>query len=185
MPDSGTRAEVRPEVDPEFFLKRYRDIAEVKDLSEEAKAAWKAVMEQAKASGIDIDAYKLVNKFRKWDPRKQQSVFRHFVLYINWLGINFLEQEEMFSNGPPTTGMTQHIVATHARWEAGRAGYEAGKSGTPLDACPHPPDSEEHQAWCKEWRDGDADRPGSSARDIKPKDGDDHHPEDGDEGGLP
>lgn len=179
MPDTDAPTRAKPEIAPEFFLKRYRDIEEMRDLSEEAKADLKAELEKAKGSGIDLKALKWLRWLRKMDPREAQSAFRHTILYLSWLGINFLDQEEAFADGgPATSGLTAQVVATQARWEAGRAGYEAGKSGTPLDGCPYPPGSEEHQAWCTEWRDGVTDRPAGKG-DDKRKGGDERYPEDG------
>jgi ribosome modulation factor/uncharacterized protein (UPF0335 family) len=174
----------RTQIEPEFFLKRFRDISDKALTAEEYKAAWKAEMEAAKSSGVDIKALKLVNMLRKMDTRVAQAMLRHTILYLRWLGLNLLDQEELLdSAGPSTTGLTEQVIATHAAWEAGHQGYKAGKAGHPIDTNPYPPGTETHQRWAAEWYDGadDSSNP-SGATDIQPRD-DGPHPEDGGEDG--
>jgi len=173
----------RTQMEPEIFLKRFRDIADRALDAEGAKAAVKAEMESGKAAGMDIKALKLVNKLRKMDTRDAQAMLRHTILYLRWLGLNLLDQEELLdSAGPSTTGLTEQVIATHAAWEAGHQGYQAGKAGHPLDANPYAPGTETYQRWAAEWYDGADDSPKPpGAKDIKPKDDNGPHPEDPDE----
>jgi ribosome modulation factor/uncharacterized protein (UPF0335 family) len=181
MPNRTETAD-RTQLEPEIFLKRFRSIADKALEAEDAKAAWKSEVEAGKAGGIDIKALKLVLKLRKMDTREAQAMLRHAILYLRWLGLNLLDQEELFdSAGPSTTGLTEQVIATHAAWEAGNQGYQAGKAGHPLDSNPYAPGTETNQRWAAEWYDGADDKgtpPGT--KDIKPKD-DGPHPEDGGE----
>jgi ribosome modulation factor/uncharacterized protein (UPF0335 family) len=184
MPNRTETAD-RTQLEPEIFLKRFRSIADKATDAEDAKAAWKSEVEAGKASGVDIKALKLVYKLRKMDTRDAQAMLRHTILYLRWLGLNLLDQEELFdSAGPSTTGLTEQVIATHAAWEAGNQGYQAGKAGHPLDSNPYAPGTETYQRWGAEWYDGADDKksgpPGT--KDIKPKD-DGPHPEDGGEEG--
>lgn len=180
---SRTEAPNRTEIEPEVFLKRFRNISD-KDLPvEEAKAARNSEVQAAKSSGIHIGALKLVNKLRKMDVRDAQAHLRYTILYLRWLGLNLLDQEEIFdSAGASTAGLTQEVISTHAAWEAGTQGYKAGKAGHPLDSNPYAPGTETNQRWAAEWYDG-ADDSTQNAKDIRPKDdGDGGNPEDNEEG---
>lgn len=176
MPATSTdERPVRQQVEPEFFLKRYRDIADAKRDTEEAKQLWKAELHAASGSGINVKALKLCDKIRKMAPVEGQAYIRETILYLHWLGYNVLEQEVLFAD-QATAGLTDDVVSTHRAWEAGRAGYEAGRAGTPLDANPFKPGSEEYARWSTEWRDGSDDRP--NTRDIFPRTHEDGNPED-------
>lgn len=179
---SRTETVDRTQIEPEFFLKRFRDIADKALNAEEAKAAWKAEIQAGKSGGIDIKALKLVYKLRTMDPRDAQSMMRHTLLYLRWLGLNLLDQQEMFTgDGPSTAGLTEQVIATHAAWEAGNQGYQAGKAGHPLDSNPYAPGSETYQRWAAEWYDGADDKPiPPGSTNIEPKEDDGPHPEDGD-----
>lgn len=182
MPDGNTRVTTRGSIEPEFFLKQYRDIQESADTADEVKADHKSKMQAAKSAGIDIVALKLVHKLRKMEPRDAQSTMRNTILYLRWLGVNILEQEELFTES--TAGLTAHVQATQAAWEAERQGHRAGKDNAPLDTNPHRPGSEEHQRWVIGWHDGAQDRKASAKpgiQDISPHDGDGPNPEDGED----
>lgn len=174
------------DIEPEIFLKRYRDIGDKARLSDKAKAAWKAECEKAFASGINGKALKLVNKLRKMEPRDAQSLMRDTVRYLRWLGLNILDQEELLADTPSTAGLTSFVLASHAVWEAGSAGYSAGKTGKPIDENPFAPGTETHQRWASEWLDGHADAEGLAqlgAQEIQPRshDGDENPEEESDD----
>lgn len=167
----------RAEVEPEIFLSRYRTVAEkFRDVTK-IKAAHKAEVKVSESIGVDLDALKWVEKLAKMDPRKAQSVFRNSVLYVRWLGLNFLDQEELFDAAQSTAGLTASIVATQAAWRAGDEGYKAGVAGVPLDENPYAPGAETHQRWATEWHDGASDRPPS--KEIHPKEDDEERGEEG------
>lgn len=179
---SRTEAPNRTEIEPEVFLKRYRDIADKDMPLEEAKAALKSEIQAAKSSGINVSALKLIGKLRKMEPRDAQAFMRDTIRYMRWLGVNLLDQEELFDIGAPTAGLTEKVIATQAAWEAGHQGYKAGKAGHPLDANPYAPGTETNQRWVAEWYDG-ADDSTQNAKDIQPKDdGGGGNPEDNEEG---
>lgn len=183
MPDKPRQLPAAgPRIDPEYFLKRYRDIGDKENLFHKARSALKAEIETAAATGINKKALKLVEKLRKMEPREAQSLIRDAVLYMRLLGLNILDQEELLE--PSTTGLTEHIIGTHAAWEAGRAGYAAGKEGRPIDDNPFRPGTETHQHWASEWLDGHDDAesqatPGTT--DIQPRDHNGENPEDSDD----
>lgn len=179
MPDTHKIQSFRAFPEPELFLKRYRDITDRARDSDEAKALWKSEIQKAKGAGVDVKALKLADKIRNMDPAAGQALIRNTILYLGWLGVNILGQEDLFE--PSTTGLTEHVMQTHKAWEAGRAGYEAGKVGEPIDSNPHAPGSEEHQRWASEWHDGADDHKTQSAspiKDIKPREGGGDNPED-------
>lgn len=178
MPTAAESSDRIISIEPEVFLSHYRSIAEETDAVGDAKAARDARVNSAKASGVNIKALKLVHKLQKMDPRDAQATLRYTILYLRWLGLNLLDQEEMFAT--TTTGLTDHVSATHAAWEAGRQGYTAGKAGEPVDSNPHAPGSELHQRWAQEWYDGADDRTNPGPKEIRPKD-DGEHPEEGGE----
>lgn len=181
MPEANTKPDLGTQIEPEYFLKRYRDIADKARDSEAAKAAWKGEINLAKSTGINTKALKLVDKLRRMEPRDAQSLVRDTVLYLRWLGLNILDQEDLLAVGSSTTGLTQHVISTHAVWEAGKAGYDAGKAGVPLDSNPFAPGTETHQRWVSEWRDGFEDGKGHAAPGgsiIQPKDHGTDNPED-------
>lgn len=179
MPDTteSPRPIARQEIEPELFLKRYRHIADAARDSDGAKALWKSEISAAKGSGINIKALKLCDKIRRMTPLEGQSYLRYTILYLRWLGCDILDQEDLVSD-EQTSDITAHVMQTHKAWEAGNQGYKAGKSGSPLDANPHRPGSEEHSRWAIEWRDGQDDRNGVGARDIHPGHHDEGNPED-------
>lgn len=168
----------RTEIEPELFLSRYRTVADSHRNAEEAKAALKAEINISKSIGINIKAMKILEKLRKMEPREAQAAFRDVIRYARWLGLNFLDQEDMFdAANESTAGLTAKVVATQAAWEAGWKGYDAGKSGVPLDENPYAPGTETHQRWASEWHDGAADMPAS--KEIHPREEDDERGEEG------
>lgn len=185
MPDQpGNLPATDTRMEPEYFLKRYREIGDKARSSDKAKAAWKADIQVAKSAGVNVKALKLVDKLRKMDPRDAQSLMRDTILYMRWLGLNILDQEELLGDNASTAGLTERVVSTHATWEAGVAGYKAGKEGRPIDDNPFRPGSETHQAWASEWLDGHSDaelETPPEVTDIQPRKHDEENPEDSDE----
>lgn len=152
MPDGHSKlAPVETSLEPEAFLRAYRNIGDKKQVRDQADADWKAQFEKAKSSGFDTAAIKLAIKLKKMDPAKAKDLLLKTVTYLRLLGVTILDQQEMFDT--PVSGLTEGLLATHAAWESEKDGYAAGKRGDPVDANPKLPGTAEHQAWAQGWYD--------------------------------
>jgi hypothetical protein len=138
-----------PNLPPAVFLQHFRSVREAKRIHDEAGMALARVKKAAKNVGIDLSALKLVEQMRKLDDDEAEIVVRHAFEYAAWLGTPLGTQAALF----PDVTMTVEAKAQgeQLEWEAGEAGYLAGKGGKLRDDNPFPLESPLYVAWDKAW----------------------------------
>jgi ribosome modulation factor len=176
----------RPLIEPEVFLKRYREGWQKETVLQGARDAVSAHWQASRAMGVDLIALKMLEKLRKLKPAEAQRTYDNIRLYQRLLGLNFLEQGDLFDGQSLSTEVTAAVNGMAALIRAEQEGYEAGRAGTPGDHEHNPyrdkpgPGSEVYAAWMNSWRDGAADRSPKTITDIEPRPGGERNPEDPD-----
>jgi hypothetical protein len=127
-------------VEPEVFLSQHRRISDWLVRADEFKASGKAAVNTARAMGVNTKAYKTVRKWMKMERAEVEQDLRDVLLYARILDLGLFDQLDLFSkdHNSALAGLTSKVVSEHKEWEAEKEGYEAGKSGDPLDNNPHP-----------------------------------------------
>lgn len=141
-----------PNLPPDVFLKHYRKVREAKRAKEEASAALARVNKAAKADGVDLDAFKLLEKFRDIDSDELEMRLRHVRDYANWLKLPLGTQLNMFAEA--TADVPAKAAEEQSTWDAGDQGYRAGRSGSLRSDNPHDEGTPLFVAWDKEWTRG-------------------------------
>lgn len=142
-----------PNLPPDVFLKHYRKVREAKRAKEEASAALARVNKAAKADGVDLDAFKLLEKFRDLDDDELGMRMRHVRDYAKWLNLPLGTQLTMFAE-EPSAEVSAKGLKDQSEWEAGDQGYRAGRSGSLRSDNPYDEGTEPYVAWDKEWTRG-------------------------------
>lgn len=172
-------------LEPEIFLSQHRRISDWLLKADEFKASGKAALNTAKATGVNLDAYKMVKKWAKQDREQVEKNLRDALLMARLLDLGLFDQMDLFASetNSALSGLTAKVMTDHKEWEAERAGYDEGKSGSPLDNNPHAPGSPLHERFIVGWHGGNAFQQQAEARGeqiIKPRRGS-SNPEDTDE----
>lgn len=170
--DDADTAETTGSVEPEVFLLQYRAIREEMDSADEAKAAVKALIQRAKASGIHVKALKQAQKIVDMGERNGKTYWDMVTLYTNWISGGMLMQEEIF---PVSGALDDQLSKIQRDWiderNAEKIGFLAGKNGEPRDNNPNQQGSQLHPIWDRAWTDGNeqyaAER---DMKEIKPRD---------------
>lgn len=148
--DSGSN------VTPETVQSFTRELVISKRELEEAQGRHRAILKRAKASGINNKAMTEHLANRKLDSDEVTRHYRDVFYYGAVNGAPYAQQQDMF----PTSGMDLHVTegaeAEHQEFEAGEAGYLAGRAGKPVTDCPFPVTSPLSQVWSRRWHDGQA-----------------------------
>lgn len=96
----------------------------------------------AKADGIDLGALKRIEAYRKLDEDEVEIQIRHVTQYAGFLGMSLGTQTSL----PLPPDQPEQM-----EWEAGEAGYLAGKGGKLRSDNPFPEGSPLFVAWDKQF----------------------------------
>lgn len=144
-------------IEPETFLGAVRRLEDADLRTEDGKLLVKAARESAKALGIDMAAYKFVQKLKRLGPDAAEKRLRHAVIYCGWLNIPIGNQLDLFQTSDvPKPNI--HDVEQHSAWEAQLAGHKLGMAGaaiTDIDER-YQAGTENHVAAIKGWHGGQA-----------------------------
>jgi len=140
-------------VPPDVFLKFYREIRGLKDEQAEAAAAVARAKKAAKAAGIDMDAFKWLEKLANLDDDEAEMQIKHLQTYAQWLKLPIGSQLDMFGKPEPEQ-VDAAAAAEQAEWEAGTAGHKAGAAGHQREDNPYDAGSVEFVAWDTAWMAG-------------------------------
>ena len=161
-------------VPPEIFLKHYRLIRDAKRAAEETSMALARTKKAAKSDGVDLDAFKLLERLTKVDSDEAEAQLRHLKDYCAWLKLPIGTQLGLFAAAvadEPTDG----AQAEQRAWEAEQAGIEAGKGGQHrVDDNPYPAGTEHYARFDKGYLRGQrmiADKLGENAKAADPRRG--------------
>lgn len=157
MASSPSLAEARSHnVPPEVFLRLWREIRDAKQAHADTGMALARAKKSAKNAGVDMDAFKDVEKWADLDEDEIRMRESHKRVYAGWLKLPIGTQTEMFKAagaGQPTDDAREE----HEEWQAEQAGLAAGKSGKRRQENPHQPGLRTHVAWDKNWAKGNKD----------------------------
>lgn len=132
----------------------------IQELSDERKAEVarvRGIWKRAKAAGINNDALTRAIDDRDRSPdevrAEEISYLRYAVLFRMPV-----TQSDLFEASPDEDAPESPEVQEAAIHHAGSKGYEAGRQGVDASFCPfsHSDDSEQYQAWMREWHRGQA-----------------------------
>jgi hypothetical protein len=147
----ATLAEARSHnVPPDVFRRHYRDIRDAKDAHAETGMALARLKKAAKSDGIDLDAFKMLEKLGDLDTDEALMQLRHLRLYALWTEKPFVTQLDMF--GQPEPKPDDGPDDEHKEWEMADAGSAAGKAGHTRDTNPNQAGSALHVAWDRAWK---------------------------------
>jgi len=140
-------------VPPEVFLKHYREIKQAKDDHADTGMAVARAKKAAKNDGIDLDAFKWLEKLAKLDTEDAEMQIRHLQTYAGWIKLPIGTQLAMFGQPEPAT-VDAKAAAEHAEWEARDLGSAEGKAGHERGDNPNLLGSPEYAAYDRGWLEG-------------------------------
>lgn len=138
-----------PNLPPATFLSHFRAIRDLKRLHDEAGMALARAKKSAKADGVDLGALKIVEQMRKLDDDEAEIRIRHAFEYSGWLGKPLGTQSVLFPE--IAAAPESKALADQQEWEAGDAGYLAGKGGKLRSDNPFPEGSPVYVRWDREF----------------------------------
>jgi len=137
-------------VPPEVFLRHYREIRDCAGAHADTGMALARAKKSAKASGIDLDAVKLLQKLTDLDTDEAAMQLRHLGIYLRWLEAPIGTQFNFFGDSD-TPQPKAEARQQQKDWQAGQTGLEAGRHGEQRDQNPNKPGTSAHVAWDKAW----------------------------------
>jgi hypothetical protein len=142
---------------PEVFLRHWREIRDCKQAHADTGMALARAKKSAKSAGIDMDAFKDVEKWSELDDDELRIRREKAFVYAGWLKLPIGTQAEFFGRGLSVPQPNDDAREEHTEWQAGDNGLKAGKAGTPRDQNPHQPGDKLFVAWDKAWSKGNKD----------------------------
>jgi hypothetical protein len=147
----STLAEARSHnVRPETLQKHYRTIRDAMSAHKDTGMAVARAKKSAKADGVDLDAFKLLQQLADLDTDEADMRLRNLVRYAKYIELPLGTQVDMFRD-PATAAASDDAKAEQREWEAGDAGKKAGAAGHQREDNPHQAGSREHVAWDRSW----------------------------------
>lgn len=148
----GSLAQARSHnVAPEAFLRHYREIRDAKSAHHDTGMALARAKKSAKGEGIDLDAFKLLEKFADLDKDEADLQLSHLRQYAEWIELPIGTQLDAFGEHTrPSEAETQKQRDHDARL----AGEGSGRAGYQRQDNKHSPGTSEHVAWDKGWLKG-------------------------------
>jgi hypothetical protein len=143
-------------VPPEVILSFRRELAGARREIAEAQGRHRAVVKRAKSEGVNVKAMSEVISNHALDQDEVTRHYRDVFRYGTITGAAYATQTDMFGDAGVDTDVKDSAAIEQREWEAGEAGYAAGKGGVPIDNCPHVAGSPLNQIWCKRWHAGQA-----------------------------
>lgn len=139
---------------PEVFLRHWREVRDAKQAHADTGMALARAKKSAKNAGIDMDAFKDVEKWSDLDEDELKIRREKSFLYAGWLKLPIGTQAEFFGRGLTIPQPAEEARDEHAEWEATDKGMTAGKAGTPRDQNPHQAGDKLYVCWDKAWSKG-------------------------------
>lgn len=151
MPEGSLATARSHNVPPDVFLRHWREVRDCKSAHHDTGMALARAKKSAKTDGIDLDAFKLLEKFAELDTDEAEMQLRHLRQYADWIELPIGTQLDAFG---------QHTRPSEAETEKQRAhtarsdGEAAGKAGHERQTNRYGPGTAEHVAWDKGWLKG-------------------------------
>jgi hypothetical protein len=140
-------------VPAEVFLRHWREVREAKNAKDDAAAGVARAKKSAKQSGINLEAFKIVEQFNDMDTDELEMLLKDIIAYSKWMKLPVGTQMEMWAQ-PDVAMPNDAAQQQHDEWQAGQDGLQAGQLGHERDTNPHEPGSASHVSWDKQWAKG-------------------------------
>lgn len=131
-----------------------RQVRTQKRKCDEANGVLRSILKRAKADGIDTKALNGAIAKTKQEPDVVAASMAAEIRYLGILRVATITPDALFAGYQIDYEAPRS--AADLEWEAGEAGYQAGRHATPIDECPYEPGSPHHVTWRKSWHDGQA-----------------------------
>jgi len=141
-------------VPADVFLRHWREIRDAKTMHSDSGMAVARAKKQAKAAGIDLDAFKLVEQLAGLEEDELEMLLKNILVYSKWLKLPIGTQSEMFSTPVNAPEPTADSRAEHDDWEAQQQGLAAGKGGVNREDNPFEAGSSRFDKWDRAWAKG-------------------------------
>jgi hypothetical protein len=145
---------MKSNVAPETILSSFLEALEAKRKVEEVQGVYRAVLKRAKSLGVKPALIVEMISAKRADPEEIRLQLRERIRYLALINIP-TQQDDLFGDldMSPASARAQEQLA-----EAGVRdhGYMAGKSGTPIEDCPHQAGASSFVLWRAAWVDGQA-----------------------------
>lgn len=142
------------------FLEIYDDAIDAKAVLDSARGKYQAVFKKAETLGINRAALSRAIQEAARDRDKREIDDRDFRRYMLWLDKPVGTQADFgFADAPapnghapePESEADKAATETHVKRVAYHQGFEAGKAGANISACPFGVGTEDAQLWTSAW----------------------------------
>lgn len=144
-------------IDPNTFLRLYREIRAARTPMESAVGVYRNARKKAKAAGIDDFALGIMERLSKMEADAAGVALRNLFRYAGWTNTDLgVSQGDLFDAAPEQQPTTEAQAAYRERIVE-EAGIAAGRNGEKIDSNPHPGGTPHHVAWVRGWHRGQED----------------------------
>lgn len=141
-------------LDPNRFLKLYRELRQARTPMETAVSAYRMARKRMKDAGVDEVALAMLERLAKLDEAQASLHLRNLSRYADWTGANIgLKQGELFGASDEDTP-SQEEAGLFNEQLAEENGHKAGRARDSADTNPHEAGSAAHAAWARGWHRG-------------------------------
>lgn len=153
--------DVASNVTPDTVLEHRKALGETKRALEAAQAAHRLAVKRAKNDGVDTKALLAAMKIARSDDQDAElATLGRTARYLHYMGVEVGTQLGLvpgLEDGP-----SEKASAQQSEWDAGDAGYRAGRDGGKREENPHAEGTPLFVAWDRGWLNGQS----SIARDM-------------------
>lgn len=144
-------------IDPNTFLRVYREIRAAKKPMETAIAVYRNARKKAISAGVDEFSLSIMERLAKMEADAAGAALRKLFNYARWTNTDLgVSQGDLFDAAPEQEPSTD-AAAAYREQLAEEAGIAAGRAGEKIEANPHPGGSPHHVAWVRGWHRGQED----------------------------
>lgn len=154
QPNTATAAEGHNGLSPDRQVELTLEARRMKRALDEASGKYRAVLAKLSDGGVDMKAWRQVEKLSQLDPEEREMQLRNVARYAGFLDLPLGTQVSAFSDDTAKPG--QKTKSTIAEFQVEDDGYDAGRGGSARDTNPHEAGSPFHVLWDKGHRAGEA-----------------------------
>lgn len=141
-----------PVADPETERNYARKLTASKQEVDVYVGIHRNVVKQAQKAGVNTTQMLKAISAKAVSVPETITDIKDFIRYLALLNMPVTQQELFGKSGEET--INDQRTQDERTWDAGQAGYNAGKAGRTIDECPHTPGAEEDAEWRKQWHRG-------------------------------
>lgn len=141
-----------PVADPETERNFMRKLTASKQDVDVYVGIHRNILKQAKKAGCNTTKMLAAMQAKNVNLPDVIADIKDYIRYCAMMNMP-ITQVELFGESAEAQIANQRTQDDRT-WDAGEAGYAAGKAGRSIDECPHTPGSEEDAEWRKQWHRG-------------------------------